>query len=197
VWARSCTGLLVESESPLLPPSHIAYTWLTLSLAQEYLDFAPEADYRLVALAALGPDLIDKPLAWAYFYQRYKSAVLFAHTLIAQLGVLWWTAQRLPQDWVYALAFLGHGLLDRIWYFPNTFYWPFRGWRFHVWGKRGSEQTEIGRAYWVAFTRRRELWLWEIGGFLAFAWFVWRHQLYKPEALRAFIFTGKLRKKSN
>ncbi|MGB4978034.1 MAG: hypothetical protein WBR35_14985, partial [Anaerolineae bacterium] len=27
------------------------------------------------------PDLIDKPLAWAYFYRRYKAAVLFAHTL--------------------------------------------------------------------------------------------------------------------
>lgn len=176
----------------MLPPSHIAYTWLTLSLAQEYLDFAPDADYRLVALAALGPDLIDKPLAWAYFYQRYKAAVLFAHTLLAQLAVLGWTARRLPHTWVYPLAFVGHAVLDRIWYFPNTFYWPLRGWRFHVWGKRGSEQAEIGKAYWVTFTRRRELWLWEIGGLLAFIWFVGRHQLYKPALLRQFILTGKL-----
>ena len=67
----------------MLPQSHVAYTWLTLSLAQDTLDVAPDADYRLVALAAMGSDLVDKPLAWAYFYDRHKSAVLFAHTLIA------------------------------------------------------------------------------------------------------------------
>jgi hypothetical protein len=147
----------------MLPPSHIAYTWLALTVAQQ-LGVAKDADYRLVALAATSPDLIDKPLATAYFYRRYKSAVLFAHTLLADLAVLWVTAARLPHLWVYAAAFLGHGLLDRIWFYPATFYWPWRGWRFHVWGKRGSEQDEIGKAYWIAFTRRPELWGWEWAG---------------------------------
>jgi inner membrane protein len=176
----------------MLPPAHIAYTWLTLSLAQEHLAVAPEADYRLVALAAVGPDLIDKPLAWAYFYKRYKSAVLFAHTLLAQLCVLWIVRQRAPRWWVYALAFVGHAVLDRLWFFPNTFYWPLRGWRFHVWGKRGSEQTEIRKAYWIAFTRRPELWGWEIGGLLALVWFLWRHRLYQGKQLRRFVLTGKV-----
>jgi len=176
----------------LLPQSHVAYTWLTLSLAQEHLKIAPDADYRWVAVAAMGPDLIDKPLAWAYFYKRYKSAVLFAHTLIAHLGVLGGTDWRFSRYGVYALAFLGHVLLDRLWYFPDTFYWPLRGWRFHVWGKRGSEQTEIGKAYWVAFTRRPELWIWEIGGLLAFVYFVWRHGLHRPAALRKFVMTGRV-----
>ncbi len=54
----------------MLPQSHVAYTWLALSLAQDKLDVAPDADYRLVALAAMGPDLIDKPLAWAHFYKN-------------------------------------------------------------------------------------------------------------------------------
>lgn len=163
-------------------------------MAQEYLSVAPEADYRLIALAAVGPDLVDKPLAWAYFYKRYKAAVLFAHTLLTQLGVLWWTVGRAPRLWVYTLAFLGHVLLDRIWYFPNTFYWPLRGWRFHVWGKQGSEQPAIGRAYWVTFTRRRELWIWELGGLLALLWFVGRHQLYRPRLLWKFILTGRLKR---
>jgi hypothetical protein len=176
----------------LLPPSHIAYTWLTLSLAQTYLDVAPDADYRLVAVAAMGSDLVDKPLAWAYFYKRYKSAVLFAHTLLVYLGVLWMVYRRAPQLWVYALAFVGHAGLDRLWFFPDTFYWPLRGWRFHVWGKRGSEQSEIGKAYWVAFTRRPELWGWEIGGLLALVWFVWRHRLYEGKRLQRFVLTGRV-----
>ncbi len=73
----------------MLPQSHIAYTWLALSVAQDLFGVAEDADYRLVALAAAGPDLIDKPLATAYFYRKYKSAVLFAHTLLANLLLIW------------------------------------------------------------------------------------------------------------
>ncbi len=175
----------------MLPPAHVAYTWLALTVAQDSLHVAEDADYRLVALAALGPDLIDKPLAVAHFYRKYKSAVLFAHTLLAFVAVGYSTWQLRPRGWVYGLAWLGHALLDRIWFFPATFYWPLRGWRFHVWGKRGSEQAEIGKAYWVAFTRRPELWVWEVGGMLALAWVVWRHRLYRPRRLLAFVLTGR------
>lgn len=177
----------------MLPNSHIAYTWATLALAQEHLNAFPKADYRWVALAAAGPDLIDKPLAWAYFYKRYKSAVLFAHTLIFQIALVLWIWKKRPAWHVYALAFLGHAVLDRLWFFPATFYWPFRGWRFHVWGKRGSEQTEIGKAYWYAFTRRPELWGWELGGVLALGWFLWRYRLYRPVRLWQFVITGRCR----
>ena len=174
----------------MLPQSHVAYTWLALSLAQEMLD-APEVDYRLVALAAMGPDLVDKPLAVAWFYKRTKSAVLFAHTLLVNLIVLLTTPWRSGRSAVYAAGWLAHALLDRLWYFPDTFYWPLRGWRFHVWGKRGSEQDSIGWAYWVAFTRRPELWGWELGGLLALALFVWRHRLHRWQNLRTFVLTGR------
>ncbi|MBX3010546.1 MAG: hypothetical protein KF832_03525 [Caldilineaceae bacterium] len=176
----------------MLPPSHLAYTWLTVSLAQEYWGLTEETDYRLIALAAVGSDLIDKPLALAYFYQRYKAAVLFAHTLLVYLALCYGTYRYFPRYWRYTLAFVGHALIDRLWLFPATFYWPFRGWRFHVWGKRGAEQTELGRAYWVTFTRRPELWGWEVGGLLALGWFVWRHQLYRGERLRRFLRTGRV-----
>lgn len=176
----------------MLPPSHVAYTWLTLSVAQEHLDAAPTADYRLVALAAMGSDLIDKPLALAYFYRRYKAAVLFAHTLLAYLLVAFLTVRTGPARRVYGVAFLGHALLDRIWLFYDTFYWPFRGWRFHVWRKRGSEQSQMGRAYWVTFTRRKELWSWELGGMVALGIFVWRHRLYRGPELRRFVLTGRV-----
>jgi hypothetical protein len=175
----------------MLPPSHVAYTWLALSIAQDAFGVAPEADYRMIALAAVGPDLVDKPLATAYFYRRYKSAVLFAHTLLVNLLVLWVTVVRIPRVWVYSSAWLGHALLDRLWLFPNTFYWPLRGWKFHVWGKQGSEQEKIGKAYWYAFTRRRELWGWELGGVLALAIFVWRRRLYRRDNLLEFLLTGR------
>lgn len=176
----------------MLPQSHIAYTWLALSVAQEYLGAGEDADYRLIALAATAPDLIDKPLALAYFYERYKSAVLFAHTIIANVVAIVLTIWFAPGRWVYTCAFLGHALIDRLWLFPATFYWPTRGWRFHVWGKRGSEQEKIGWAYWIAFTRRPELWGWELGGILAFALFARRHRLYQRANLKQFILSGKV-----
>ncbi len=175
----------------MLPPSHVAYTWVALSVAQDRFGIAEDADYRLVALAAMGSDLVDKPLAWAYFYEHHKSAVLFAHTLLAYLSVLILVGWTFPRNTVYGIAFLGHAVLDRIWHFHDTFYWPFRGWRFHVWGKEGSEQEKIGNAYWYAFTRRPDLWIWEVGGLLALAYLIWRHRLYRPRKLFDFVLTGQ------
>ena len=175
----------------MLPQSHVAYTWLALSLAQEHLGADETIDYRLTALAAMGSDLIDKPLAWAYFYRRHRSAVLFAHTLLAYLGVFLWALRGGARLRHYAAAFIGHLFLDRLWHYRDTFYWPLRGWRFHMWTKQGSEQESIGSAYWYTFTRRPELWIWEVGGLLALLWFVWRHKLYRPRILVRFLLNGR------
>ncbi|MBX7236947.1 MAG: metal-dependent hydrolase [Caldilineales bacterium] len=160
----------------MLPQSHVAYTLAAYAWLRRRTPALPDADPRLLALAAMGPDLIDKPLAAVYFYRRFKSAVLFAHTLLVHLGLLIVLLRWRPAWWPYGAAFIGHLALDRMWFFPDTFYWPLRGWRFHVWQKRGSEQTDIKRAYWYAFTRRPELWGWELGGVLAGAWWLWQRR---------------------
>lgn len=176
----------------MLPQSHITYTIAAIELLKGRVPVLKKVDYRLVALAAVGPDLIDKPLAALYFYRRYKSAVLFAHTMLAHVGVLGYAIVKQPRGWVYALVFNGHAVLDRLWLFHDTWYWPFKGWRFHVWGKRGSEQQDIKLAYWYAFTKRPELWGWEVGGLLAGLWVVFRHRLYRPNRAWHLICTGHL-----
>jgi hypothetical protein len=176
----------------MLPQSHIAYTLTAFDVAKKWVPGLRKVDYRLVALAALGPDLIDKPLAALYFYRRYKAAVLFAHSLLAHLALVAVTGWKKHAWWPYTLAFASHILTDRLWFFPDTFYWPLRGWRFHRWQKAGSERQSIKEAYWYAFTRRPELWVWEVGGILALAWFVLRNQLYRPPRLWSFLRTGSL-----
>jgi hypothetical protein len=175
----------------MLPQSHIAYTVAAFEVLKDRLPVLKkkELDYRWVLLAALGPDVIDKPLAVLYFYRKYRSAVLFAHTLVVHvLAALlcWW---KKPSWWPYLLAFNGHAILDRLWFFPNTWYWPWRGWHFHVWQ---NQQKDIKEAYIYAFTRRPELVIWEVGGLLTGAWLVWRHRLYRWPHLRAFLLTGRL-----
>ncbi len=176
----------------MLPQSHITYTLVAWDALKQRFPALEDADYRLVALAAMGPDLIDKPLAALYFYRKYKAAVLFAHTLIAHALVLGWALWKKPRGWVYLLAFNGHAVLDRLWTFHQTWYWPLNGWRFQTWGKAGSEQTDIKRAYWRAFTRRRELWGWELGGLVAGVFFVMRHRLYRWERLKTLALTGRI-----
>lgn len=176
----------------MLPQSHIAYTLAAYDLLSERIPALREVDPRVIALAALGPDLVDKPLAALYFYRRYKSAVLFAHTLLAHLAALAAILWKRPWWWPYVLAFNSHIVADRLWFFPDTFFWPLRGWRFHVWRKAGSEQQDIKKAYWYAFTRRPELWAWEIGGLVVGLWWLLRHRLYEPRRLWAFLRTGRL-----
>lgn len=176
----------------MLPQSHVAYTFAAVDLLKEKFPPLKNVDYRLIALAAMGSDLIDKPLAALYFYRRYKAAVLFAHTMLAHLAVLIFAIWKKPRWWPYLAAFNGHALLDRLWLFTNTWYWPFTGWKFHTWGKQGSEQEDIKMAYWHAFTKRPELWGWELGGLIAGAWFVWRNKLYRLNRLKRLILTGKI-----
>ena len=175
----------------MLPHTHIALTLLAFDLAGQRLTTLREADLRLVALAASGPDLIDKPLAALYFYRRFKSAMLFAHTMLAQLTVIGVAALGTRSRWPYAVAFLLHGLQDRLWQFHDTFWWPLRGWRFHVWRKQGSEQQDIHQAYWHAFTRRPELWIWEALGLVALMWLIWQHRLYHPDRLWKLVRSGR------
>lgn len=176
----------------MLPQSHVAYTLAAVDEVQRRTPYLHDVDYRLVALAAMGPDLLDKPLAALYFYRKYKSAVLFAHTLLAHILVFVLTAWRAPHRLGYALAFNGHAVADRLWYFHDTWYWPLRGWRFHQWRKQGSEQAQMRLAYWHAFTRRPELWRWEAGGLLAMLWFIARNRLWQWPRLRHLLVTGRL-----
>ncbi|MCB9107282.1 MAG: hypothetical protein H6633_23965 [Anaerolineales bacterium] len=176
----------------MLPQSHVTYTVAAVDTLAKKFPALKNIDYRLLALAAMGPDLIDKPLAALYFYRRYKSAVLFAHTLLVHAAVFIWAVWQRPSWWPYLIAFNGHALLDRLWFFYDTWYWPFRGWRFHVWQKTGSEQQDIRLAYWYAFTRRPELWGWEVGGLLAGLWFVMRHRLYRLDRLGYLLRTGRI-----
>jgi len=177
----------------VLPQSHIAFTAAAITVLKDKIPAFKNVDYRLLALVAMGPDLIDKPLAVAYFYRKYGAAVLFAHTLIVHLSLFIYTLWKKPKWWPYALAFNGHAILDRLWFFKQTWYWPLAGWRFTVWKKEGNDQIDIKNAYWHAFTTQPEVIRWEIGGLLVGLWFVIRHKLYDPQRLVYFISSGKLK----
>lgn len=178
----------------MLPPSHVAYTVATLSEIQKHSDYFEDADYRLVALAAIGPDLLDKPLSWAYFHKKYKSGRFFAHTFLAHAILFFYTLSKAPHELVYALSFNGHALADRMWNYQKTWYWPLRGWEFS--GRRKGKQKPLGilLSYWYAVTQARTIFDWDVWSLMALAWFVVRNRLWEPKRLWHLVRTGRLLK---
>jgi hypothetical protein len=176
----------------MLPPGHIEITWGILNLIQRRLRAFTHADYRLVALAAVLPDLIDKPLA-IFVFPETKATLLYAHTLLAHLGA-WGAAAvtgRLRRALPYLLAFSGHLLLDRIWRFPRTLFYPLRGSRFHAWRDMSSPLL-FWKGYVTALWEYPYLTIAEVVGALAVIWFARDRGLYRRGALARFLRTGRV-----
>ncbi len=117
----------------MLPLGHIAYAWGSLRLLQRKASLFRDADYRLVALAAMTPDLSDKALALSGL-SKHRTGQVWAHTLFfCHLPVLAATLLFRRRWLPYALAFNSHLLTDRMWRFPHTLFHPFFGRRFGDW----------------------------------------------------------------
>jgi inner membrane protein len=173
----------------VLPAGHIEYTWGVLNLLQRKAGLFENADYRIVALAALLPDLIDKPLSLLVFTDSKTSQglthTLLVHLLVSLIVFVWWR-----KGLVYALAFNVHLLADRIWLYPRTLFFPFLGWQFEPWRFMGSPEAMLD-AYAEIITYPLIITLESIG-LVILAWLVMAYHLYRWENLKAFVVSGKL-----
>jgi hypothetical protein len=173
----------------MMPPGHVAVTWGVSTLLQKR---PSRLDYRLLALAAMLPDLIDKPLAMLVFTQAHTSQLvahsLLFHVAVLVLALLFWRKQ-IP----CVLAFNGHLLADRMWRHTESFWWPLFGrqtfWEFKV---MNSPQA-MASVYWDIITRYPEVWVVELLALVFLARFAARYQLYRWPPLKKLLFTGKLR----
>lgn len=174
----------------MLPQSHAFIALALQKWLRDHVPHFPDADYRTVALAAMLPDLIDKPLA-VYVFPELKAGLLFAHAPVFHLMILLLFA-RGRRAWLpYALAFTSHIIGDRIWFFHDTFWFPLRGFRFHQWQHIGDPQS-FGKAYKELFARRPALFLYELGALFVLVWFVRSAGLIHRRALWRFLLTGRI-----
>lgn len=175
----------------MLPSAHIEFTWAVLNALQRRAGLFTDADYRLMALAATLPDLVDKPLA-TFVLTDEDAALLFGHTALLHGGV-WasaWAAGKLEQALPYLLAFSGHLLADRMWSFSQTLCWPFKGRRFHQWQHVGSPQA-ILQAYFDIIRHEPLLITFEALGALLLAWVILDRGLWQRPALVDFLRSGR------
>ena len=91
-------------------------------------------DYRLIAVGAMLPDLIDKPLMLLPLPEVLDVSRTFGHSLLLPLLllVLWWAGPVRMQraTLTLGLASLLHLVLDGVLSTPQTLLWPLLGWEF-------------------------------------------------------------------
>jgi hypothetical protein len=149
-------------------------------------------DYRVVAVASLLPDVIDKPLGRIIFKSRFDSGRIFGHTLllnVALLCVLFFMRGRAKRLFVLVpISSLLHLAEDGVWSTPKVFWWPFFGTTFPKDPLSGG-----GFAFLVPTTG---LVVQEAIGLAAIAWLLASHGMLNRGGVRAFLTTGHLEQPS-
>ncbi len=177
----------------------LGHLGLTLALvvgARRWLDV--RVDYRLLLVAALLPDLIDKPLSLVFGIggRNFAHTLVFAFTLTALFLLL---RARSPSKggagiWIMALLALAigtwtHLLFDRMWAVPEVLLWPFLGLAFPLDPFNPFSLLEGYRDPYVL--------LGDVLGAVALLYIAWRHRLYRKDRFRRFLRTGRLERKAS
>jgi hypothetical protein len=112
----------------------------------------PNMDLRFVALGAILPNLIDKPIGSLLFYDHFRNGRIVAHAFVfaaALLALVVLSTRRgstFRRAWVgFAVGVFLHLLLDGHFTEPESFWWPFFGFEFpQLEGQRLGELIRHG-----------------------------------------------------
>ncbi len=121
---------LVPRPRPVITGSPFARVWVRLRDA--IVSLSHTVDLRILIVASLLPDIIDKPLGLIIFPQVFGTGRLFAHSLVftAALGLAGVWLYRSRRSLVLLTLAYGAGMhliLDAMWRTPSILLWPFAG----------------------------------------------------------------------
>lgn len=173
----------------MFPTGHITYTFGGLALLQARGWMPPDVDYRLAALVAVAPDMVDKPLSLLVFTDSQTTQGL-CHTLVVHLAVTALVLVFARRFWPYAVVFNFHLVCDQIWRYPRTMLWPLLGPGFEPW--KPIEGLEGFLAAYAEIAMMPEMLTLELIGLAMLAVLVVSRRLYRPARLAAFLRTGHL-----
>ena len=89
-------------------------------------------DIRVLLVASLLPDIIDKPVGRIVFKETFENGRIFAHTLVflivvTVIGFCIPSKNRFRVGTALALGVATHLVLDAMWHMPETLLWPLYG----------------------------------------------------------------------
>lgn len=92
-------------------------------------------DYRLLLVASMLPDIIDKPLGQVFLKNTFSYGRIYGHTLVFILitGILGMLVfKKWGKGWLLTMAFgsFMHDMEDQSWRWPQVLWWPLKGWAF-------------------------------------------------------------------
>ena len=131
---NSQAKLLIDTkEHTMILFGHLGLTYaIVRSVDKISLKGRKKIDYRLVLVGSMLPDLADKPVIFLLSSNSIHSGRIFAHTLLFTLllsiaGIL--VLKKYSRSWLLVLACSSfiHLLLDSMWHYPDTLFWPAYG----------------------------------------------------------------------
>lgn len=152
----------------------------------------PGMDLRWLALGALLPDIVDKPIGSIIWNDVFHNHRVYAHTLVlpvlALAGIMIVTRRGSASRKAAIAVVLGwfiHLILDGVWASPEAFLWPFFGFDFpRVAGSEFGTLVEnmLGNPL---------VWVGEAAG-AAYLFYLWRSHLSEAGAVRRFLRDGRI-----
>ena len=171
----------------MLPLAHMGVTVGVVQTAEKMFGTS-KIDYRLLLTASILPDIIDKPLGYILSAGHALGTRLVGHSLFFLLLILCIGYMgRHRHGKMYSTLFIGsamHDVLDRMWYYPRTFFGPIAGNNV----VNGFETWEVPIK--IGFLNITELYALEIlGGIILLYLFM---SLARQNKIMQFIKSGKL-----
>ena len=162
------------------------------TLIARYVFRDPGMDLRWLAVGALLPDIIDKPIASILWNDVFRTHRVFSHALLAPvlaLALVMVSTRRSTAGRkaaiVVVLGWFVHLVLDGVWASPGGFLWPLFGFDFPP--IAGSQfGTLLGD-----MLSNPLVWVGEAMG-AAYLVYLWRARLSEPGDLRRFFRTGRI-----
>ncbi len=152
----------------------------------------PKVDLRYLAVGAILPDLLDKPVGTVLFADQIGTGRWVGHTLLFAtaliVGVLLATRRgRLRRAWMaLAIGCMLHLILDGLWTTPEVLLWPFLGLEFPP-GPDAYWSGLFGRLFDSPWTLAGE-----VVGLLYLGWLWYFADLRDPDKRRALLTTGRI-----
>ena len=120
----------------MLPLSHVGFTTTAVKVLEKGLRLR-QIDYRVLIIASLLPDLIDKSLSgvlagsYAYESRAFGHSLAFLGCFVFLMIAQWIWNRSL---WVIPilLGVLFHDVFDVMWLHTGIFLWPIEGWHFPI-----------------------------------------------------------------
>lgn len=161
---------------------------LFLILGKKKLIFT--ADFRLIILFSMIPDLIDKTVGHVMLAPVLNNGRIFGHTfLFLIVSTLVCIGLFKKYFWIYSIPIYAHHLLDTIFLTPKTFFWPLFGFGFESY-----DFNPFDHWYEIITTDPFTV-IGEIVGLAICIWFFVFFKMYVKENFLLGLKHGRLRKR--